>query len=370
MADTDTLLAYVIPSRQAEVSATKALAYILTKYAAALEAFNHLVSNTIDPSLAPVKRVRVEVHYVSGSGHLGRLDLVGYDEPGEQRVIVEAKFGARLLEGQGSGYFCQLPEKDTSVLMFLVPDYRIDYLWSEATGDLINGVEGSKLGEVKANGQIKYSRVIIDDQDTDRYLMIVSWRQLLKEIEQKTGDNFDFQSDVYQLRRLTERMDTQAFLPITDQELELGPKFARRNRDFINLIIGATNQAESAGWLSTEGLAPVTRLDGGYGRYVALSGVTNLWLGVNYDLWATTGESPMWLWVSAPSSRNFILDKIERKLRVMVQQYAEDSWGVKGWIPIRLESGKEFDEVKDSLVSQLKAISDVIKDNTPPAQPD
>ena len=363
MAENDTLLAYVIPSNQAEVSATKALAYILNKYEAALEVFNRLVSNTIDPSLAPVKRVRVEVHYVSGNGDLGRLDLVGYDELGEQRVIVEAKFGARLLEGQGSGYFCQLSVKGVSVLMFLVPEYRLDYLWSEATQDLLTGVPEATLDKVEPKGQIKYSRVDTGDS-TDRYLMIVSWRQLLEEIEQKTGDNFDFQSDVYQLRGLTERMDTQAFLPITNQEIELGPQFARRNRDFINLVEGATGHDKDTGWLSTKGLN-LTRLDGGYGRYIALSGVINFWFGVNYDLWATTGESPMWL--SVPLSHNFILDEIEGNLRVKVQQ---DRGDAKGWIPIHLKPGIEFDEVRDSVVSQLKAVADVIKEATPPVQPD
>ena len=366
MAATDTLLAYMIPSNQAEVSATKALAYILNKYEAALEVFNRLVSNTIDPSLAPVKRVRVEVYYVSGRGDPGRLDLVGYDENNGQRVIVEAKFGATLGEGQGSGYFCQLPEKDTSVLLFLVPNYRIDYLWSAATQDLLTGVPGATLDEAEPKGQIKYSRVIIDDLVTDRYLMIVSWRQLLEEIRQKTGDNFDFQSDVYQLRGLTERMDTQAFQPITDQEIELGPEFASRNRDFINLIEGATDQARIAGWLSTDGLRPIS-FGYGYGRYVALSGVTSFWLGVNYDLWAATSESPIWLSVPPHSSQNFALVEIERKLNVRVQPNEGDIWS---WIPIRLEPGKGFDEVRDSVVSQLKAVADVIKDATPPAQPD
>ena len=368
MAATDTLLAYMIPSmtNQVEVAATKALAYILTKYEVALEAFNDLVSNTIDQKVAPVKRVDVEVSYVAANKEVGRLDLVGYDELGEKRVIVEAKFGASISKGQGSGYFGQLPANGVAVLMFLVPDYRLDYLWGEATGDLLAGTEGATLVKVETEDRIRCSRVITKDSTPDRYLMIVSWRELLEEIKQKTGDNFDCQSDVHQLIGVTERMDAQAFLPITDQELELGPKFARRNRDFINLVEGATDQARSAGWLSTKDLQ-LTRLDGGYGRYVALSGVTNFWFGVNYDLWATTDESPMWLCL--PSSDNSILYEIEieRNLKVKAQPNEVGSWS---WIPIRLEPSKEFDEVRDSVVSQLKAIADVITAATPPAQSD
>ena len=361
MAATDTLLAYMIPSmtNQVEVAATKALAYILTEYEVALEAFNDLVSTTIDQQVLPVKRVAVEVTYGSGKNKTGRLDLVGYDEPGKQRVIVEAKFGANLSKGQGSGYFGQLNGEGTSVLMLLVPSYRIEYLWSAVTQDLLAGIKGATLDEAEPKGQIKYSRVNSVDS-TDRYLMIVSWRQLLEEIKQKTGDNFDCQSDVHQLIGVTERMDTQTFPPITDQELELGPEFARRNRDFVNLIEGATDQARLIGWLSTDGLRPASR-DYGYGRYVALSGVINFWLGVNYDLWATTGESPMWL--CAPSSDNSILDEIERNLKV-------NEVGSWSWIPIYLEPGKEFDEVRDSVVSQLKAVADAIKDTNPPAQSD
>ena len=357
MAATDTLLAYMIPSmtNQVEVAATKALAYILTEYEVALEAFNDLVSTTIDQQVLPVKRVAVEVTYGSGKNKTGRLDLVGYDEPGKQRVIVEAKFGANLSKEQGSGYFGQLNGEGTSVLMLLVPSYRIEYLWSAATQDLRNGE--ITLGKVEDGDQTKYAK----DPDTDRYLMIISWRKLLEKIEKTTGTNVGFQSDVHQLIGVTERMDTQPFPPITDQDLELGPEFARRNRDFVNLIEGATDQARLIGWLSTDGLRPASR-DYGYGRYVALSGVINFWLGVNYDLWATTGESPMWLCV--PSSASSILDEIERNLKIKVQSNEGESWN---WVPIRLEPGKEFDEVRDSVVSQLEAIAEVINNANPPA---
>ena len=357
MAATDTLLAYMIPSmtNQVEVAATKALAYILTKYEVALEAFNDLVSTTIDRPLEPVKHVRAEVPYGSGIGEAGRPDLVGYDEARKQRVIVEAKFGANLSKEQGSGYFGQLNGEGTSVLMLLVPSYRIEYLWSAATQDLRNGE--ITLGKVEDGDQTKYAK----DPDTDRYLMIISWRKLLEKIEKTTGTNVGFQSDVHQLIGVTERMDTQTFPPITDQELELGPEFARRNRDFVNLIEGATDQARLIGWLSTDGLRPTSH-DYGYGRYVALSGVTNFLLSVNYDLWATTGTSPIWLCV--PSSDNSILDEIERNLEVKVQSNEGESWS---WVPIRLEPCKEFDEVRDSVVSQLKAIADAIKDTNPPA---
>ena len=144
MADTnknDTLLAYLVPAivTQVEPAATKALAYILNKSNAAMEAFNSLVRETTDKTVAPVSWVVAELGYTNSGRTEGRLDLAGYDSNRELRVIVEAKFGAALLDGQGSDYMKQLSENGKSVLMFLVPDYRINYLWDEVKRDIRNG---------------------------------------------------------------------------------------------------------------------------------------------------------------------------------------------------------------------------------------
>ena len=374
MAATDTLLAYMIPSmtNQVEVAATKALAYILTKYDVALEAFNDLVSTTIDQKVAPVKWVDVEVSYVSaskepgGSEEVGRLDLVGYDELGEKRVIVEAKFGASIGKGQGSGYFCQLPEKDTSVLMFLVPNYRIDYLWVEAIRDLRAGTEVETLNEVKtgAGDRIKCSKVITKDPTPDRYLMIVSWRELLAKIKQKTGDDADFQSDVHQLIGVTERMDIEETHPF--EQDELGPDFGRRMRDLRLIYDGVVAQLRRKGWASIENLSVSGQPETGYGRYFRFSG-KDVWFGIYYDLWIDEAFADTPFWLNPYGCDPAQLGKI-RKQTALPQPNNTRLRDRRGeYFPLSLRPDVGIEGVVEHMVSQIEKIADAIKDTNQPA---
>ncbi len=365
MAATDTLLAYMIPSNQAEVSATKALAYILTKYEAALEAFNGLVSNTIDigQRVEPVKRVDVEVSYAAANKEVGRLDLVGYDELGEKRVIVEAKFGASISKGQGSGYFGQLPAEGVSVLMFLVPNYRIDYLWDEATRDLRAGTEGATLNEVKTGDRIKCSRVNVGDS-TNRYLMIVSWRELLKEIDQKTRHNAGFQSDVHQLIGVTERMDIEATLPLVRGEL--GPDFGRRMRDLRLIYDGVVAQLRGKGWASTEDLSTSGQPETGYGRFLRFNG-KDVWFGVYYDLWIDEAFADTPFWLNLYGCEAAQLGKI-REQAALPQPNNTRLRDPRGqYFPLSLRPDVGIEGVVEHMVGQIEKIADAIKDTNPPA---
>ena len=154
MAESDTLLAYLVPSitSQVEVAATKALAYILDNSDAARKGALGLVENTVGVKLESVTRFVAEDAYKTIGGEEGRVDFVGYDLEQKKRIVGEAKFGAALSPGQGSGYLGQLEEGD-SVLLFVVPDYRIDYLWEEVRKDVEGGQSRWKLGETKTQRQ-------------------------------------------------------------------------------------------------------------------------------------------------------------------------------------------------------------------------
>ena len=89
---------------------------------------------------------------------------------------------------------------------------------------------------------------------------------------------------------------------------------------------------------------------------------TETWLGVNYDLCATTGETPLWAWLS-DSPKPEILDELERNLPVKLYAFNLDGsdGNRKDWIPIHLKTGVELNDVRDDVVRQLKAIADVLK---------
>ena len=145
MAENDTLLAHMVTTltNQTEIAATSALVYILKKSAAALGAWNKMVQETIREEIEPVQDLTVEETFKVGDVG-GRLDFVGRDMNGKKRVIGESKFWAKLLEGQGSSYITQL-DPGIAVLMFVVPDARIDYLWWEVGRDVVGDDVREKL---------------------------------------------------------------------------------------------------------------------------------------------------------------------------------------------------------------------------------
>ena len=102
------------------------------------------------------------------------------------------------------------------------------------------------------------------------------------------------------------------------------------------------------GWLHVKGLR-VTPQSYGYGRYFRFSGVdVDIWFGVNHERWAGSGDTPLWLDVSRIKVN---IDVIGRELNVQIRDR---------WVPIYPKRGVEYPEVLEDVVSQLKAIADVL----------
>ena len=153
MAETGTLLAHLILdvrlTGQVEVAATRSLAFILNKSAAAMNSLVGLISSQTGAGLEEIIGVVAEDAYQTEGGS-GRIDFVGYDANGEKRIVGEAKFDAAISQGQGGGYLHQLAKNGDAVLMFVVPDYRIDYLWGEVRRDVESAGAGATLGETQS----------------------------------------------------------------------------------------------------------------------------------------------------------------------------------------------------------------------------
>ena len=364
MAENDTLLANLIPSvtSQVEVAATKALVIILNKSELARQALNQLVRETIgstpDGSTPePVTNLEAEVLFKDGENE-GRLDLVGYDKDGEKRVIGEAKFWARLLRGQGGDYLKQLTGKGNAVLMFVVPDARIDYLWGEVGRDVSETGEKRELLPRKPDGRIRSAEV----KGTQQYLMMVSWRDLLQRMYNSAAEEPDAQADIRQLQGLTERMDSEEIRPFGQGEL--GPDFGRRMRDLRRIYDDVVNRWDGVEWASVSGYGQSGQPQTSYGRYFTFAGY-EAWFGVHYDLWSRGDceDTPFWLWLHGLRQNNpATIAAIETGLELKVY----DNY----YVPIQLKSGVIGEAIVDHIVCQLERIADIIKANTPPAQPD
>ena len=335
MADNNTLISYLVPrlTIQVENAATDALGYIVNKSSDSMQALNELLS---EGGFGVEKIVRVETQVTHEDG--SRPDMAGYDKNNVMRLLVEAKFWAALSEGQASGYARQFNQTGPSVLLFVSPEVRIPTLWAEIKRQL---EEQCALEPVESTSGVPRARVI----DEELHVMLVSWIGLLDRMEALAGDD-GIKSDIRQLRDLAEAQDTNAFLPIRSEELS--PSLAHRLVSYTQLVDDVVT-AGLEGWVDTQGLRATPQWYG-YGRYFCFVGVEPaFWFGINYERWAASGDTPLWL--SVPDTIQIEADEVGRELNVQVQD---------GWIPIYPKLGVEYPQVLADVASKLEAIAKIV----------
>ena len=120
--------------------AVEALGHILSTSEAARAALPDVVDTGGAP-VGAIDRVRTQVTGEEGA----RPDLVGFDESGQERVLIEAKFGAGLTENQPVAYLKRLPDGQPSALLFVVPSARVESLWAELRRRVSEPTSGIEL---------------------------------------------------------------------------------------------------------------------------------------------------------------------------------------------------------------------------------
>lgn len=337
--DTSLLAHLAYKFSRSETVATEALGYILRRHTAALAALRDMLKSG-GADVGPIERVETEKVNVE-EGKRDRIDLAAYDEAGAERVLVEVKFWADLEDNQPAEYLRRLPDDDhLSVLLFVVPEYRLETLWPKIRGMAQRG--RFTLNDVSETGHLRAATVA----GGNRRLMLTSWRSLLKEMRSRAatcGDS-SAEQDIRQLNGLCEQEDAAAFLPLT--AAELGPEFPRQRRrlDFRRLVDDAVELLVQKGLAKVEGLrgAPRTK---GYGRYFHIgrnSAWAYAWLGMDYELYKT----PIWIQFDDAETTmplNEILKRLGRNDRD---------------VPLPLRTGVEYKEVIEDLVNQLCDLAD------------
>ena len=113
--------------------------------------------------------------------------------------------------------------------------------------------------------------------------------------------------------------------------------------------------------MSTRRLRATPQRDG-YGRYFRFKNAPDeipgdSFLCVNFDLWATEGDTPLWLRIHKDVPVN--ADKLRDGVRSLVERetgdYAYD-------VPIHLATGVEYASVLDDVVRQVREISNMVKE--------
>ena len=255
MPDNDTLLAYLVSSfpGNTENIATEALRHIFDHSNASVEALNDVIQSGIQ-GIQPISKVETQVIQADGT----RPDLVGLDQAGKERVLVEVKFWATLTNNQPNGYINRLPDDGTALVMFLAPAERIRSLWPQLEERLTR--DFGRLIEVDSE------RKCVRVDGTQRHLMIASWGGLLDSMAARSRDDGELgvETEIRQLRSLAKHADTGALKPVRRGE-EFGADSETRQRLYKRLIDAATERGIEQEWASRKGLRATPR-SYGYGR--------------------------------------------------------------------------------------------------------
>ena len=357
MADDDTLMAYLVPrlTGGVEDAATEALAYILNKSEGARAALDDLLcQNGFDTE--PVTRVRTQVSFEDGC----IPDMVGYDEDYRTRLLVESKFWAAFGDGQVSQYALHLDQPGPAVLLIIGPEVRRQTLWAEAKRQM---AEVGELEDVGSPTGVNRARVNwTEPADSKLHLMIISWAGLLDLMAAKAGDAAVLE-DIRQLRGLAQRQDNEAFLPLHSENLN--PDIGRRYRGYCRLVDAAVDaRGVPEKWIDITRLA-ATSQRWGYGRYLRFSDVeTTFWFGINHYVWAKREDTPLWLGLYYDNWNKVNMDAVGRELDAQV---VEADWF--RWVPIRLRTGVEYDDVLDDVTAQLRRIGAIVSGQTAATSP-
>lgn len=360
MAKNETLLAYLVSkfSRSAEDTATDILVYILNKSKSAASIFNDLVG-----SIAPVPVqdcLEFATQEIEGRS---RFDLVGYDHAGLRRVIGESKFGAALGKGQGKDYFAQLTQRGNAVLLFLVPDHRIDYLWEEVKKDVVGQeAEHEVLVLFDTNGRTRCAQKRYED----RYLIMLSWMNLLDALAETSNDEEGVKYDIEQLRGIVEKMERDSFKPMKKEEL--APSFPKRLRQLQTLVDSAfeTYVVKHRDSLTTRGYNATSTYDG-YRRYFRLlPSNAEAWFGISYERWAEVADVQTPLWFGFQESNRYL----GPESKAYIRRQMEERWPNQkdGSVPVLLKTDIDHEMVVAYLVTQLEHIAVFVGCISPPEE--
>jgi hypothetical protein len=324
--------------------ATEALGYILGRSAGARAGF---VASLAEGVSLDLPELRFETQHTSEDDG-GRPDLAGIDDTGSVRVLVEAKFWAGFTARQPVSYIDQLP--DGGVLVVLCPAARVAYVAREIAHRLR---AANRAFEERALGG-EGGRMIIGAKQ----VVLQSWRRALGAVRLEVAGEPELLADVAQLEGLCARMDSEAFIPVTSEELT--SNVYRRVHEFGVLLEDLVASAAAEKILSTKG----TRATGGngwYGRSCRLRGAFVL-LHVSTYKWTLLGPSPLWLtvygasWTSDPTAAKRLLAGYETGHRGSVHQDA------KGYptVMLRVPIGAERIGVLSAALDQLRTIGEIV----------
>ncbi len=343
------VLAHVVRggSLQDEPVATQALAYILNSRPEIARAFVGLLRDAnieFEPG-----RVEAELGIEDS-----RPDLTMHDSGGRVRIFVENKFWSGLTKAQPVYYLRDLPEDPPSALIFVVPEQRVSTVWN----DLCERCGQAELEweDTFDYGSVKSARV------GRKTLLIASWKVVLERLRDtaRSAGHDAIEKDILQLQGLTGLMDSEAFLPLREDE-GTDQETARRLVNYVELIEDIIKKLVDAKIADSKGLAPghTFHFTGRY-FYIHAHGRFQSRLGIDLLAWRDEGISPMW-WLFGTNTG--VVRDLFKAIPELFNEVKPRHDGLH--VPIRLKTGVEKDKVIDDAVAQMKRIADKVLKTVP-----
>ena len=280
-----TVLSYIVQKRlsmENENVATEALNFIINSSEAARSGLMKLLHG-IDSDL-PILRFQTQQ---TDEGL--RPDFWGLDGK-EPRVFIENKFWAGLTEGQPKEYLKLLTRyNQPTVLLLVVPEARLDSVWREL-------LQRIRLADMSLTEKEPSSNIYrVAKTNIGPFLALTSWNKLLSAIEVELIDEPRTRNDLLQLRSLCDAADSDAFLPISAEELT-NQRYPALILQLNSVVQKVVEQGVNEKILLTEGLRPTHFWDS-IGRYLSFYQAKHVyaWLGIRFRLWRQYGGTPLWL---------------------------------------------------------------------------
>lgn len=242
--------------------ATLSLQYILSQSDELNRAFNKLLSNSLKTNFD------TSVHYLcqATGENKERPDLAGINNDGHEEILCEAKFYAGLTANQPLAYIDRLLNEEGKGLVFICPKDRIISLWSKL----------KTLCKDRSVEEIDEYCISVDGI----HMTIVSWTEILNTLNKIAVTVAPkCLSDINQLEGYCSQMDSDAFIPFTEEDL--GADIAIKGERYYQVVDQTIEllSADKNHKSSRKGLKARTNRDG----YASSVIIDNIGITLLYD---------------------------------------------------------------------------------------
>lgn len=215
-----------------------------------------------------------EGQLVEGSA---RPDIAAFDGQRRLRALIEGKFWAGLTSNQPAAYL-QMLEPQGGPLVVVAPRSRHQALWGEL---LARVPHFTREAGTPFAASYRSTR-----------LLLTGWRELLQAMAPGVAGT-PLEAELHQLAGLVREFEADGHLPIQSSQLT-NLETPRTVRSLVDLAEEIAQAARVANLVSMKGLRET---HGWYsaGRYILIGDRVGAWFGLNHELWAEFGTSPLWL---------------------------------------------------------------------------